>query len=758
VGNASIGAHAGGFNTGTFGVSMIGNYDVVNPTQSMVDAITAFLTWKLSHHGINPRGTTQLTSGGGGTAKYARGVTVTLPTIFAHRDVGSTACPGRYGYAKLGEIRSRVGGAAMDVWKIQQRYDAEPGLRTTLGSVTTGPTLVGGGTGGFAHYTNGSLYFSPATGVRSMLHGPIRDKWGSLDWERSALGFPAGDVARTPDGQGWYGHFQGGSIYWSAATGAHTISGPIRDRWASLGWQTSSLGYPVSDQGVTPDGGAQYVHFQNGSIYWSQATGAWLVRGAVKDTWASMGWQTSSLGLPMSDVGVTPDAKAEFAHFQGGSIYAFAGGPVRVLPSAVVDAWRRSGWEHGVLGYPTSALVAASGGGGEQMSFEGGTVHVPADGRAFVLHGAVETAFAAAGGVSGELGAPVSDVGRTPDGRAQYAHFAGGSIYAVDGTARVLPAPFVAAWRGAGWEHGPLGYPASGVTSVTGGKVMSFERGSVLVTDAGATHVLDGAVEDAFVAAGGVEGVLGFPVIPVRSTPDGKGRYVHFEGGSIYWTAATGARVLTGPIKDRWAGLGWERGLGYPISSVTATPDGTGAYAHFEKGSIYWTAGTGAQAVSGPIKDRWAAAGWEHGLGYPTNSVTTTPDGKGQYVHFQRGSIYWTAGTGAQVVSGPIKDQWAATGWEHNLGYPTSSVTSTPDGIGKYAHFQHGSIYWTAAHGAHVLRGSFKSTWASTGWERGSLGYPTRSAYPISGGTRMDFQRGTITVSSATGRATVRVN
>jgi hypothetical protein len=31
-----------------------------------------------------------------------------VPTIFGHRDVGSTLCPGRFGYARLSEIRSAV--------------------------------------------------------------------------------------------------------------------------------------------------------------------------------------------------------------------------------------------------------------------------------------------------------------------------------------------------------------------------------------------------------------------------------------------------------------------------------------------------------------------------------------------------------------------------------------------------------------------------------------------------------------------------
>ena len=103
-----VGAHAGGFNTGTFGVSMMGNYDVVEPPRAMLDAVAHVIAWKLSLYGVDPAGSTRLTSGGGGTAKYAAGVSVDLPTIFAHRDVGSTACPGRYAFAHMDYIRSTV--------------------------------------------------------------------------------------------------------------------------------------------------------------------------------------------------------------------------------------------------------------------------------------------------------------------------------------------------------------------------------------------------------------------------------------------------------------------------------------------------------------------------------------------------------------------------------------------------------------------------------------------------------------------------
>ncbi|MCZ2838588.1 DUF4214 domain-containing protein [Modestobacter sp. VKM Ac-2985] len=103
-----IGAHAGGFNTGTFGVSMLGNYDTQRVYPSMTSSIAAIIAWKFSLYGVNPYATTTLTSGGGGTSKYPAGTQVTVPTIFGHRDVGKTACPGQYGYAQLGQVREQA--------------------------------------------------------------------------------------------------------------------------------------------------------------------------------------------------------------------------------------------------------------------------------------------------------------------------------------------------------------------------------------------------------------------------------------------------------------------------------------------------------------------------------------------------------------------------------------------------------------------------------------------------------------------------
>ena len=102
------GAHTGGFNTDTFGVATIGNYEQVRPSAAMVNSVARLFAWKLDLYHRDPRGVTRLTSAGGGTSRYRAGTAVTKPVIMGHRDVGRTACPGRYLYGLLTTIRAKV--------------------------------------------------------------------------------------------------------------------------------------------------------------------------------------------------------------------------------------------------------------------------------------------------------------------------------------------------------------------------------------------------------------------------------------------------------------------------------------------------------------------------------------------------------------------------------------------------------------------------------------------------------------------------
>lgn len=89
------------------------------------------------------------------------------------------------------------------------------------------------------------------------------------------------------------------------------------------------------------------------------------------------------------------------------------------------------------------------------------------------------------------------------------------------------------------------------------------------------------------------------------------------------------------------------------------------------------------------------------------------------------------------------------------LGVPKTDEMGTPDGVGRYSVFEHGSIYWTQATGAHEVLGVIRDKYAATGWEAGTLGYPVSGEYDVAGGRKSDFQHGSITWNAATNVATV---
>lgn len=110
----------------------------------------------------------------------------------------------------------------------------------------------------------------------------------------------------------------------------------------------------------------------------------------------------------------------------------------------------------------------------------------------------------------------------------------------------------------------------------------------------------------------------------------------------------------------------------------------------------------------------------------------------------------------AGVARGAIGSKFQALGGCASLlGAPLTDELATPDGVGRYNVFEHGSIYWTAALGAHEVNGVIRDRWAATGWEAGPLGYPVSDEYEVPGGRRSDFQHGSITWSAASGETTV---
>ena len=97
-----VGAHAGGFNTDTFGVSGIGDFTTAVPTLAMRNAYARILGWKLSRYGVDPRANTVLVSAGGPYTQWPAGTPVTLRSVSGHRDVDATGCPGDAFYPRAG--------------------------------------------------------------------------------------------------------------------------------------------------------------------------------------------------------------------------------------------------------------------------------------------------------------------------------------------------------------------------------------------------------------------------------------------------------------------------------------------------------------------------------------------------------------------------------------------------------------------------------------------------------------------------------
>jgi hypothetical protein len=119
-----------------------------------------------------------------------------------------------------------------------------------------------------------------------------------------------------------------------------------------------------------------------------------------------------------------------------------------------------------------------------------------------------------------------------------------------------------------------------------------------------------------------------------------------------------------------------QAGLGQPVSSLQQIDTFTFMQQFSNGGDVYWSLSGGAHEVHGDIKRKYDV--WQGGrgfLGLPTTDETGTPDGFGRFNHFEHGSIYWTSHTGPMTVSPPIRDKWASLGWERgDLGYPVTDL------------------------------------------------------------------------------------
>ena len=103
-----LGAHAGGFNTNSTGVAMLGTFTSSRPPAAMLSALKRLLAWKLDLTHVDPAGKTILQSAGGANVRYPAGRKLFTRTIIGHRSTSFTACPGGPTINLLRSIRAGV--------------------------------------------------------------------------------------------------------------------------------------------------------------------------------------------------------------------------------------------------------------------------------------------------------------------------------------------------------------------------------------------------------------------------------------------------------------------------------------------------------------------------------------------------------------------------------------------------------------------------------------------------------------------------
>ncbi|MCU1354113.1 MAG: hypothetical protein JWM05_3322 [Acidimicrobiales bacterium] len=253
---------------------------------------------------------------------------------------------------------------------------------------------------------------------------------------------------------------------------------------------------------------------------------------------------------------------------------------------------------------------------------------------------------------------------------------------------------------------------------------------------------------------GGSGGFLG-PVVQ-REQAIGSGRYARYRGGNIYWSSPTGAHEVHGDILTEYLARSSVSGeLRFPVSDTLTSPDGGARYSDFQNGRIYYVRSTGASyTLPGPILLKHVATGGLTGLlGYPTAPLTLTPGKTARYVSFRHGRIYQRQSAAAEVHGAVFTKHQEYGGVSGIIGYPVTDLVPVGDGIGKVQWFERGHIFYRSGIGAAEVHGAIKDRYVSNGYCQGHLGYPTADTIGVADGIGKysPFQHGRIYFTSATG-------
>lgn len=122
------------------------------------------------------------------------------------------------------------------------------------------------------NYANGRIHWHQNTGAWAV-HGAIGTQYDALQDANGPLRYPISDELNCPPRPNCkFNRFETGNIYWSPATGAHGVYGAIFAEYGRQGYENGRFGLPITGEfGIGAD---RQVNFEGGWIRWIAATGA----------------------------------------------------------------------------------------------------------------------------------------------------------------------------------------------------------------------------------------------------------------------------------------------------------------------------------------------------------------------------------------------------------------------------------------------------------------------------------------------------
>ncbi|WJZ03871.1 N-acetylmuramoyl-L-alanine amidase [Corynebacterium freiburgense] len=332
------GAHAGGFNENTWAISMLGNYEEVEPTGAMINAVGEMAGWRAKVGDFDPTGQDLHYSEGTSFSKYPYGQSVTLPNIFAHRDVGNTACPGSFAYAKMDTIRDiakrkydSIGNVSGDALTTEAttHANAPKDTKDTTATQTTTTAATTSKTAAAEPAAEAASAAPSAAPLANVLKSQnTANALGTLLAAGVGLLAAEGRLPSDVTKMGNIDIIQGLQLKDIPATVQTLINLAGDDKFAATWRKVTDAVGPILGQprgGVhtaTPVGernsAVEYVPFENGMIVSSPEAGTHAVWGKIGDAWAAQGFDSGHLGLPISEEYLAGDLIR--VDFQGGYI------------------------------------------------------------------------------------------------------------------------------------------------------------------------------------------------------------------------------------------------------------------------------------------------------------------------------------------------------------------------------------------------------------------------------------------------------